>query len=176
MNGVKVLAITAFWAVFAGPLRAETDIFNLRPDERQILGRVIRDVLIATPELLHTDGPTVAAGYEAEVASDQALIRRHHATIFAEALPGVGVETAQLKVAFLTSPACEGCLKAEQELLELSKLHDLRVYVIDMTQHPELEENLGVDTLPFYIMPRMMLRGAMPATVLDQYFTRATGQ
>lgn len=176
MNHTKALVAVALWFNLATPLWAQTDIFNLRPDERQALGAAIRDVLIATPELLHTDGPTVTAGYAAEVASDNELIKRHHARIFDNALPGAGREGAALKAAFLTDPNCAGCEKAEQELLELTERHDLRVYLIDMSQQPDLKESLGVDILPFYVMPRMMLRGAMPAAVLDQYFSRSTGQ
>lgn len=161
---------------FATAPQAETDLFNLSHAERQVLGQAIREVLVLTPELLRRREPSIAAAYDAEIASDQALIRNHGAQLFSDALPGVGRETAALKIAFLSSPGCKGCAKAERELKELALRHDLRVYVIDVSQRSGLEESLGVDTLPFYVLPRMMLRGAMPQAVLDRYLSSRTGQ
>ena len=176
MGCSKYLTVAAAWMITSSPLHAETDIFDLNAVERQVLGQIIRDVLIATPELLRPEGPSMAMAYDAEVESDHELILQHHAKLFDTSLPGFGPNTAPMKLAFLSDPSCVPCSKAERELKELAKNHDLRVFIINAAQEPDLAKKLGVDTLPFYILPRMMLRGAMPNAVLDRYLTNGTGQ
>jgi len=176
MGGSNYLAIALFWVAFSSPLQAETDIFDLNAAERQVLGQAIRDVLIATPELLRGDGPSMAMAYDAEVESDQILIQQQHTKLFDKSLTGFGPDAARMKLAFFTASSCETCPQAEEVLKRLANTHDLRVYVIDAAKEPDLAKKMGIDTLPFYILPRMMLRGAIPDAVLDRYLTNGTGQ
>jgi len=45
----------------------------------------------------------------------------------------------------------------------------LRVTLFDMAEDAALAAELGLDMAPSYVLPDMMLRGAMPAIVLEKY-------
>jgi hypothetical protein len=176
MRAARALAGAVLWTVLATTPKADTSFLNLSDAEREILGQTIRDVLVTTPGILRVPSARPAPDYAAKISNDQALIRRHHEALFSVRLPGAGPQTAKLKVALLTSPTCTGCARAEADLHDLANHHDLRVFVIDVTQHGALVESLGADTLPFYVLPQMMLRGQIPRVVLDRYLSDATGQ
>lgn len=155
---------------------AETSFTTLTDKERRLLRAEIRATLLAHPELLRGPSPGTAPDYDAEVASDHALIKKHETALFSPDLPGAGSNTAAQRVTLFTRPGCAACDTAKAELLGFADTHDLRVYLIDTTENPTLAKSLGVDEVPFYVMPRMMLRGPMPAAVLERYFVNKTGQ
>ncbi|UYV38842.1 hypothetical protein N4R57_07390 [Rhodobacteraceae bacterium D3-12] len=166
-----VLPITAF---------CDTRFDALDAEERRILQAEIRAVLLASPEVLQGPAPKATAdlapGYDAEISDDHALINTHQDALFAPTLPGVGKPDAALRIALLIGPNCPACARAEADLRDLAKTYDLRLFLVDTRSHPNLAKALGADTLPFYVMPRMMLRGHMPRPVLDRYLQNATGQ
>ncbi|MEZ5715440.1 MAG: hypothetical protein R3D85_09845 [Paracoccaceae bacterium] len=160
----------------AAPAAAGTDFTALTPAERAIFHAEIRAVLLAHPELTRPAPPVQPDLYAEDVASDLALIGAETARLFAPDLPGFGPPGAANRIALFTGPDCPDCARAEAELRDLAQGHDLRVTLFDRAAQPDLAARLGVDTLPFYVLPKMMLRGHMPAPVLARYLDNRTGQ
>jgi hypothetical protein len=139
---------------------------------RAPLGEAIRDTLIATPALL---GPLTQSRsapidlYAEEVARDLDLLAREAPLLFAPGLPGFGPETATPRLAFFTAPDCPDCAAAESELRALADRLHLRVNRFDMVRDAALAARLGLDMAPSYVLRDRLLRGAMPAIVLERY-------
>jgi glutaredoxin len=74
-------------------------------------------------------------------------------------------------VAFFTAEDCPDCSRARDELHALADRLGFRVAVFDIGPDAALARRLGLDMAPSYVLPDMMLRGAMPAIVLDRYLT-----
>ena len=91
------------------------------------------------------------------------------------ATTAIAVSSALLFAVFV-GPDCPDCARAVDDLRALAENHSLWVQVFDRKLQPGLADRLGVDTLPFYVFPRMMLRGAIPAPVIARYLDRGTGQ
>ncbi len=172
------VAALLFWT---GPALAETDFRALTDAERQVLRAEIRAVILGNPSLINeligvpqATYPTPA--YEEEIAADHALIARHADALFDGDLPGFGDPDASMKIALFIADECPDCQRAKEELLELSKGYNVKVMLIDRNAHGDLADALGVGDLPFYVMPRMMIQGHMPAPVLTRYLEDGTGQ
>ena len=165
----------AIWAA-ATTAQAENSSLKLDATDRHYLGQAILDVLIDTPAILRPDTPDIGSVYAEEIDADHKLIAKYANRLFSTQLAGVGSDDAALKVALLRSANCDACDRAEAELFELAQTYDLRVFVIDADNAPELADALAADSLPFYVFPKMLLRGSMPAAVLDRYFEAGTGQ
>ena len=158
------LALAAFVAS-AAPLVAETDFLNLTEAERQIFHAEIREVFLANPDLAtppDPSQPTVEGIYAGEVADDLALIAAHAQALFGTAQP-------ERDIAFFTAPDCAECDTALAELRVIAQGAGWTVHVIDMAQEAALAQAFGFDSAPNYILPKMMLRGAMPAIALERY-------
>lgn len=145
-----------------------------RPQQsRTALGEAIRGVLIDTPSLLApVRDPTPLTGadlYADEATRDLDLLARVAPRLFAPDLPGFGAEGAIPSIAFFTQTDCLDCAMAEADLRDLAARLGLRVNIFDMTEDAALVTNLGLDMAPSYVLPDMMLRGAMPAIVLEKY-------
>ena len=153
---------------------AETDFTDLSAAERAALGAEIRAVLRAHPELAAPEPP--AASYGDEIAEDHALIAAHAKALFSAEADGFGPAGARLRIALFTDAHCPGCARARDTLKALARDHDLRVTLFDAQDDAALFEALGADALPFYVFPKMMLRGEMPAPVLERYLENGTGQ
>jgi thiol-disulfide isomerase/thioredoxin len=139
---------------------------------RAPLGEAIRDALIATPALLVPliEFPRAPIDlYAEEVARDLDLLAREAPHLFAPGLPGFGPEAATPRLAFFTAPDCPDCAAAETELRALAARLGLRVSVLDITAHDALAARLGLDMAPSYVLRDRLLRGAMPAIVLERY-------
>ncbi|MBC7133231.1 MAG: glutaredoxin family protein [Roseovarius sp.] len=137
---------------------------------RTPLGEAIREALIAHPELLAPlTGPAPMDIYADEVARDLDLLEREAPHLFAPGLPGFGPGEAAPRIAFFTAPDCPDCATAEAELSALAARLGLRVSVFDITAHDALAARLGLDMAPSYVLPDRLLRGAMPAIVLERY-------
>lgn len=160
----------------AAPVAAGSDFTALTPAERAIFQAQIRAVLLAHPDLVNPAPPVEPDLYAENVASDLALIGAEAGQLFDPARPGFGPAGAGNRIAFFTGPDCPGCDRAEAELRDLAQSHDLRVTLFDRDTHPGLSARLGIDTLPFYVLPRMMLRGRIPGPVLARYLDNRTGQ
>ncbi|HKK86792.1 MAG TPA: glutaredoxin family protein [Roseovarius sp.] len=153
----------------AAPAGAETDFTDLTPTERTIFYAEIREALLGLPDLKDRIAPPPIDPYAGAVADDLARIEAQAARLFAKDLPGFGAPDAARTIALLTRSDCAACDLAEADLRELAETHDLRVTLIDMDANPDLAQALGLDLTPSYVLPDMMLRGHMPAIVLQRY-------
>lgn len=146
---------------------------DLPKQSRTALGEAIRAVLIDTPTLLAPvmdPAPLTGADlYADEATHDLDLLARAAPRLFAPGLPGFGAEGAIPSLAFFTQTDCADCAMAEAELRDLATRLGLRVTIFDMTEDAALATTLGLDMAPSYVLPDMMLRGAMPAIVLEKY-------
>lgn len=176
-----------FYLIVAGLLsspataRAQTDFRSLSDAERAILRAEIRAVLQASPEIAapargSRPMPEPRDVYAEEIHKDQALIERFADRLFDPSAPGFGPQEARAKLALLVKADCPDCRRAETELRTLAGHHDLRVTLLNIDKNADLAEALQVDQLPFYVMPKMMLRGHMPAPILTRYLQNGTGQ
>lgn len=160
-------------AGLAAPGLAETDFSALTPAERAIFHNEIRQVLLTMPELLPAatprPAPQPAEIYADNIAADHARIDAHSDALFSHRLPGFGPAGAKFTIALFTRANCPSCARAEADLRDLAQTHDLRVTLLDMRRHRELAEALGLDIAPSYVLPDMMLRGALPPIVLKRY-------
>ncbi len=160
-------------ACLAGPAAAGTDFSDLSPSERAILGQEIRAVLLTLPELLPRDAPgavpEAAEPYADEIDSDLARLKAHEKALFGPALPGFGPRDAAQTIALFTRPDCEACTRAEADLRALAQRFDLRVTILDMDENAALADSLQLDMAPSYVFPNQMLRGHIPAIVLERY-------
>jgi hypothetical protein len=163
----RAAALTAFLGALAAlPLRAEP------MQSRSPLGEAIRAALIDTPALLAPLTPSDPAPmdiYADEVTHDLDLLARESSRLFGPGLAGFGPAGALPRIAFFTAPDCPGCVAAEAELRALADRLGLRASVFDMGRDADLADRLGLDMAPSYVMPDRLLRGAMPAIVLERY-------
>ncbi|MFU1476706.1 hypothetical protein ACM25N_02965 [Roseovarius sp. C7] len=162
---------------FMGPLVAaglwlspvcagESDLADLTATERAVLGAEIREVLRTLPRDMLPDAPAPRVDpYAQAVRDDLALIASHAATLF-------GIDAAEQSIAFLTREDCADCAKSLAELEILAEKTGWHIRVIDLDHEAALGTALGLDTVPSYVLPNMMLRGAMPAVVLEKYLSR----
>ncbi|MET4127236.1 hypothetical protein [Roseovarius sp. MBR-6] len=166
MSGRAAIAALLIGVLAGVPLGAEPR------QSRAPLGEAIREVLIDTPALL---GPLVASDpapmdiYAGAVADDLDLLAREAPLLFGPDLPGFGPEGGVPRIAFFTAPDCPECGQAEAELRALAARLGLRVSLFDMDRDAALAARLGLDMAPSYVMRDRLLRGAMPAIVLERY-------
>lgn len=142
---------------------------------RTELGEAIRAVLIDTRSLLaflQEPEPIDADLYGEDAARDLEVLDRAADRLFSPDLPGFGPEGAPAAIAFFTRENCSNCDTAEAELREIAERLGLRVSRFDLLTETALATELGLDLAPSYVLPDMMLRGAMPGIVLEKYLTR----
>lgn len=139
---------------------------------RTPLGEAIRAALIATPTLLpHAPGPSRPPLdlYRAEIDRDLAMLDRAAPRLFDPDRTGIGPADAPTRIAYFTSADCADCATARAELKALAERMGFRATVFDMRDDTALARDLGLDIAPSYVLPDKMLRGAMPAIVLERY-------
>ena len=168
-------AALAALVLWPGAALAQTDFTALTPEERAIFRDEIRAVLLDNPELARPRAPAARDIYAADIDSDLSLIRAHRAALFGPALPKLGPADAKVAIALFTGPDCPACARAIADLRALAETRALRVHLIHTETHAGLARAMGVDTLPFYVFPKMMLRGHMPAPVIARYLDQGTG-
>jgi hypothetical protein len=162
------LAVTVVAALLAAPASPQTAPMQSRAP----LGAAIRDVLIDTPELLAplTGTPPAPVDlYADEIARDRALLDRLAPRLFDPARPGLGPEGAPTRIAFFSRTDCPDCARAEAELRDLAERLGVRAAVFDIEAEAGLARALGLDMAPSYVLPDRLVRGAMPAPVLERY-------
>ena len=81
-------------------------------------------------------------------------------------------------IAFFTAPECADCAKAEDDLQSVSERYGVTFIRHDLSEPRAANwaRSLGLDEAPFYVLPRMILRGAMPPVALEKYLSRAAGE
>jgi len=160
---VTVLALTAT-APQAGPQMS-----------RSPLGAAIRAALIDAPGLVSelTAAPPTAIDpidpYADEIARDLALLARAAPRLFDPDRPGLGPADAPTRIALFTRADCADCATARAELAALAARMGFRAALFDIGRDAALAHDLGLDMAPSYVLPDKMLRGAMPAIVLERY-------
>ncbi|MGM0661794.1 MAG: hypothetical protein ACQEUH_11540 [Pseudomonadota bacterium] len=144
------------------------------PQSRAPLGEAIREALIATPEILSEvtrPPPEPIDLYADDAARDLDLLDRSAPRLFDPAQPGIGPEGAPVRIAIFTRADCAACASAKADLRALANRLGFRAAVFDIEDHADLARNLDLDLAPSYVMSDRMLRGAMPAVVLERYLT-----
>ncbi|ETX29104.1 hypothetical protein [Roseivivax isoporae] len=152
------------------------------PAARAALGEELRELFHAEPDLVAPalgPAPRVAADiagalYADEIASDLARIEAEAARLFDPGLRGHGPEGTTPAIVLLRGPDCAECDAAEAELAEVALRLGVRAGVIDVgadAADRAMMDRLTLDVLPSYVMPDRMIRGHMPAMVLESYLT-----
>ena len=145
------------------PFAAQAEGLDLSATERAAFRAELRAAILAEPEVvakaLERPNP-VQSAFRQNVADDLLLIDSQRTAILGDA-----------DVALFVRRDCTECARAVQELTTLSKttgatfiLHD-----IGTAEGAKLAETLEIDTAPFYVLPKMMLRGHIPQVVLQKY-------
>ena len=167
------MRLAGLWAALLAASALTAATAQERPQtSRAPLGEAIRAVLIASPDLLSgltaTPRPPLDL-YGAEIDRDLATLRRAAPRLFDPDRPGIGPADAPTRIAFFTRAGCADCATAWAELQALAERMGFRATVFDMGRDAALARDLGLDMAPSYILPDKMLRGAMPAIVLERY-------
>ncbi|MFD2741297.1 disulfide bond formation protein DsbA [Sulfitobacter aestuarii] len=160
------ICTAALLGLLPGLAFAGTDFGNLSAAEREAFGRELRAALLAEPEIvakaLEEPNP-VRDAFRQNVEDDLAVLAR----LAPRLLDGHDI-------ALFTAKDCPDCQRAVKELQDLTEalgvsfiLHDL-----DDPEIAALAAELGLSEAPFYVLPRMILRGQMPAVVLNRYLNQ----
>ncbi|NUH66308.1 disulfide bond formation protein DsbA [Sulfitobacter sp. S0837] len=77
-------------------------------------------------------------------------------------------------LALFTADDCAECMAAARELKDLTDTYGLTFIQHDLStpQAAAWAAQLGLDEAPFYVLPNMILRGHMPAVVLQKYLAK----
>ena len=163
---------TLLLAAGIGAAAAPAPVAALDAASRAVLGGEIRQVLSNDPGLVApvlAAPPSPAAPYRDHVARDLATIAGLSDRLFAPDRPGFGPRGAPVVIALFTRAGCAACARAEAELRRLAEATGLRANVFDIDAAGDMAARLGLDTAPSYVMADRMLRGHMPAVVLERY-------
>ncbi|WP_172293944.1 hypothetical protein [Pseudoruegeria sp. HB172150] len=122
-------------------------------------------------ELAPPTAPSAADIYADEIAADRDLIASEADSLFDPARPGYGPQDAPVAIVIFTGPGCAECAQAEDEIAALADSLNIRASVIDTAEaeNAALMDRLTLDLLPSYVLPGSLIRGSMPAMVLERY-------
>ena len=136
----------------------------LTEPERQAFRTELRAALLADPSPIEAAlNPPPIDLYADDKAADLALIEAHGAALFS-------TWPAPNRIAFFTKESCDDCIKAEAELVEITK--NLGWEIITHPADGALAQRLSLPDAPFYVLPDMFLRGWMPAPALERYLIK----
>lgn len=166
---MRTKAITVVAALVAAPTLAQP-LFTA--DERAALGREIRALLLDQPALVAPAFgadmlPPNATGYADEIEADRTLLADLAPQIFA--YPVAGPDNAP-KLALITAPDCDACTEMQAQLTDAAKAGQLALYTLPLDS--EAARALGLDTAPSYVFTDMVVRGDVPAAVLEKYLAK----
>ena len=168
-----LILAAALCAVAPMPMVAETSFESLTPTERAILRAEIRALLLFDPEIVQTAlTPPPPNLYADDIADDLSLIRAHETTLFGENTAGFGPKAAAVTLAVFIAPDCPDCDATLADLRTLADTMSLRITLHDISG--ETARALSLDVAPSYVLPKMMIRGAMPAALLARYIDKST--
>ncbi len=105
--------------------------------------------------------PALAQPYAEEMAADRARIAAAAPRLFAEGA----------RIVLFTDRDCPDCPRAAADLSDLAKRLGVAIAVHPLEQgdNRALWQSLGFDIVPAYVMPDKLIRGHMPAFVLERY-------
>jgi len=146
------------------PLAAKADGLNLAPSERAAFGAEVRALLLDEPGIVARAlrGPDP---YAAEIASDLALIADHADRLFDPGAPHLLGDTGPVALAVFASQDSA----TAAELDDFARARGLRIALHPPAENADLMQALTLDTVPSYVFPGVMVRGAVPPVVLDRY-------
>ncbi|QFS83399.1 hypothetical protein FIU97_11215 [Roseivivax sp. THAF40] len=142
---------------------------------RAALADELRAVLADNPEILETalrgGAPAAADVFRDARDADLALIAAEAPHLFGPGRPLIGTADGPVEMAFFTSADCDACDAAQAELAALldARGTSARVIDADSAEGRALMERLTLDTLPSYVLPKLMVRGHVPDFVLSRY-------
>lgn len=156
MRGLGLVACALLGA--GTPVLAQTDFTALTDAERAAFQAEIRALLLDEPQIV-ARALAAPSPFAEAVNSDLSAIARHAATLFADGAA----------LALVIAPDCPDCDRALQELRALADALGLSFRILDIKEHATLAADLELDTVPSYVLPRMMVRGHVPPVVLRRY-------
>ena len=151
----------ALLAALAGGAQAQG--LDLTARERAAFRAEVRAFLMDEPALLRRafEGASVASSeMSAHAADDLATLQRLGPPL----LDGADI-------ALVTAANCQTCNRAKAELFDLSRDYGAAFTLHDRTETAALAlaQALEIDTVPFYVLPGMVVRGHVPPVVLRRY-------
>ncbi|MDX1782183.1 MAG: hypothetical protein R3256_12825 [Thalassovita sp.] len=169
---MKRPALVALAALLAGPSFADgPSLFSA--EERAAFGQELRNALMDDPEpvrrALNPPRPSI---YRDEIDNDRARLQAAAGQLFDPAATRIGSPEAEKMLALFLRPDCPDCDKAKSDLAQLADTIDLRVTFFDMEEDADLAAGIGVDMAPSYVLPRMIVRGHVPAAVIAKYLSK----
>lgn len=156
MVRLALTIITCFGLPSVG--EAETDFTALTEKDRQIFHATIREVLLTNPNLV-ARALAPSDIYAEEIAKDLTALERAADTLFPN-----GED-----IALFTGANCPDCEDANAELTVLARKLGVQVARFDIDTNTALAQSIGIDRPPFYVLRDKMVRGPVPAIVLERY-------
>ena len=169
---IRKAAFLIWTALQAGPSFADgPSLFS--QEERAAFGQELRNALIADPEPVRRAlNPPQPSIYQDDIDDDRARLQAAAGTLFDPTTTRIGSPEAEKVLALFLTPDCPDCDKAKADLVRLAETIDLRINFFDLEKDAALAGRIGVDMAPSYILPRMIVRGHVPAAVIAKYLTR----
>jgi len=160
MRGIVVVLAALPGAAIGGGL-------ELTPADRAAFGAEVRALLLDEPEIVARAlrGPDP---YAEEIASDLALIADHAGRLFDPGATHLLGDIGPVAMAVFAPPDSA----TAAELDDFARDRGLRIALHPPAQNAELMAALTLDTVPSYVFPRLMVRGAVPSAVLDRYLAQ----
>ncbi len=135
--------------------------------ERSALGREIRQVLRDDPTLALPAFAPQPTAYRDEIDADHRMLEQLADQIFAVPLAGDGDAP---RLSLVTAPGCPEC-EAQKELLTGWAANGrLRLYELPLNS--PTARALGLDIAPSFVFDTLIVRGDVPAVVLEKYLAR----
>lgn len=146
---------------------------DLTPAERAAFGAEIRALLLDEPDLVRPISGTVpraapvpTPGYDDEIAADLDLIAAHSAALFdPEGAILLGPPGAPVAFASFAAPGSDTAAMLD----DYARSRGIAIALRDPATHGDLMQALGLDTVPSHVFADLMVRGDVPAIVLDRY-------
>ncbi len=160
------MRLTLLLCALALPASAQTDLGAMTPPERAAFNAEMRAALFAFPEVIAEAlaAPDYGAAANRQAAADDLDLIKE---LSSQVLGGADI-------ALFTARGCAPCVTAQNELQTVTERTGTTFALHDMSR-PEgaaLAARFGIPDAPFYVMPDMVLRGHMPAVVLEKYLRR----
>lgn len=154
-------------ALWAGAAAAQG--LDLTEAERAAFGVEIRALLLDEPDLvgraLEVRQPNAAQIYRDAIDSDLALIESHAGALFtADGATLLGPTGAVAFTSFADPDSPTAAM-----LADFAQAHGLTIALRDPASHGALMAELGLDIVPSHVFPTLMVRGDVPAVVLERY-------
>lgn len=155
------LAATPLWA---------TDFTALSQAERTLLGQEIRQALRDDPTpVIRAFNPPVS-DYSDAIDRDRQVLAELAPQLWAH--PQITTPGAPQLVIFST-PDCAECADIRPLLNAWAKAGRMSLYELPLDSAPA--RALGLDTAPSYVLDHIILRGDIPAPVLEKYLQKQGG-